>query len=195
MSDALRDALEGDVLDAARSVLGAHLMRGEMRARIVEVEAYRACDDPGSHAFRGKTARNAVMFGRAGLAYVYFTYGMHWMLNVVTGPEGQASAVLVRAAEPLDGLDRMWERRPKARSVEDLLSGPAKLAAAFGIAKAENGLDLLASSSDLRLVAGARAEEVAVGTRIGIPVGKGHDLPWRFCDGRALRWVSKPRPA
>ena len=182
------------MLEAVHSVLGAFLVRGPLRARIVEVEAYRGSDDPGSHAFRGRTPRNEVMFGRPGLAYVYFTYGMHWMLNVVVGPVGEASAVLVRAAEPLEGLELMRERRPKARVAEDLLSGPAKLAAAFGIERAENGLDLLSPSSDLRLLPGPRVAQVAVGTRIGLARGNGDELPWRFCDGSALRWVSRPHP-
>lgn len=194
MADKLRIALARDVLESVHSVLGAFLVRGELRARIVEVEAYRATDDPGSHAFRGRTPRNAVMFGRPGLAYVYFTYGMHWMLNVVVQPEGQAAAVLVRAAEPLAGLEAMRKRRPKAIRDEDLLSGPAKLAAAFGIDRAENGTDLISPSSDLQLLPGPKIAEVVVGTRIGIPVGKGHELPWRFCDASALRWVSRPLP-
>jgi DNA-3-methyladenine glycosylase len=190
----LRNRMNDDVLGAARALLGAHLVRGNARARIVEVEAYRNSDDPGSHAFRGRTPRNAAMFGPPGTAYVYFTYGMHWMLNVAAQPEGQAAAVLVRAAQPLAGLDEMRVRRAKARSDRDLLSGPAKLAAAFGIARPENGIDLLSPDSDLRLEPGEPVANVLVGTRIGIPAGKGDLLPWRFCDADALAWVSKPLP-
>jgi DNA-3-methyladenine glycosylase len=189
-----RECLERDVFDAARMTLGAFLVCGDLRARIVEVEAYRASDDPGSHAYRGKTPRNAVMFGRPGLAYVYFTYGMHWLLNIVAHPEETAAAVLIRAAEPLDGLEMMRIRRPKAKRDEDLLSGPAKITSAFGISKRENGIDLLDPRSSLQIVTGMPIERIVTGTRIGIPEGKGHDLPWRFCDGDSLRWVSKPLP-
>lgn len=102
----LLDALAHDVRRGAVALLGAHLVRGEKRARIVEVEAYRGIDDPGSHAFRGATPRNEVMFGPPGFAYVYFTYGMHWMLNVSSQNHSVAAAVLLRAGEPLAGSIR-----------------------------------------------------------------------------------------
>lgn len=190
----LLSLLEQDVLLAAPALLGCVLIRGQMSARIVEVEAYRGFEDPGSHAYRGQTARNAVMFGPPGLAYVYFTYGMHWMLNVSAFRKGVAGAVLIRAAEPLAGKDLMYERRPLAKRDEDLLSGPAKLTAAFGIGKADNGLNLFEAGSSLRLVAAERQHEYAVGTRIGLQKGKGDDLLWRFCDRQSARWISKPLP-
>ena len=180
----------GDPLACARVLLGSILVRGELRARIVETEAYDGPFDPGSHAFRGPTPRSEVMFGPPGRAYIYFTYGMHWCLNVVTRPAGQGSAVLLRAAEPLAGLEAMYLRRAKALRDEDLLSGPAKLSAAFGLDGSMNGIDLLDPRSELHLEVGSAPERVLVGARIGLLPGKVDDLPWRFADGDALRWVS-----
>lgn len=193
MSELLR-LLERDVVAAARALLGCHLVGGGLKARIVEAEAYRGFDDPGSHAYRGKTQRNWVMFARPGLAYVYFTYGMHWMLNVSALPEGVAGAVLIRAAEPLEGLEAMFARRRAARRVEDLLSGPAKLTEAFGIGREQNGLDLFDPRSPLRLTEGDSVPEAVAAPRVGLQKGKGDDLPWRFCDASAARWISRPLP-
>jgi DNA-3-methyladenine glycosylase len=179
----LAHALQGDVRDAAVALLGSYLIRGERRARIVEVEAYRGLDDPGSHAFRGETPRTKVMFGKAGLAYVYFTYGMHWMLNVVAQAEGEAAAVLVRAAEPIAGIDEMRLLRPKAARDTDLLSGPAGK---------DNGLNLLDHRSSLHIEPGHRVKHVLVGTRIGLAEGKGEHTLWRYGDPDAIRWISKP---
>jgi len=189
----LRKAFETDVITAAQRLLGMELVRGNLRARIVEAEAYRQ-DDPGSHAFRGKTPRNSIMFGKPGQAYVYFTYGNHWMLNVVAHEEGNAAAVLVRGAEPLSGLETMRKRRPKARHDYDLLSGPGKLAAAFGITGKDYGVDLFDPHSSLHLEAGRAPSKVLCGIRIGLTPGKGDDLPWRFLDGGALKFVSRPYP-
>lgn len=180
----------GDPLACARALLGCMLVRGGLRARIVETEAYDGPFDPGSHAFRGPTPRSEVMFGPPGRAYIYFTYGMHWCLNVVTRPAGQGSAVLLRATEPLAGLEVMRTRRPKSLRDQDLLSGPAKLAAAFGLDGSMNGIDLLDARSEFRIESGIAPSRVLVGTRIGLAAGKGDDLPWRFADGDALRWVS-----
>jgi DNA-3-methyladenine glycosylase len=190
----LRHILEGDVLEGARSLLGSHLVRGRRRAKIVETEAYRALDDPGSHAFRGPTPRNQVMFGPSGFAYVYFTYGAHWMLNITSHIEGQAAAVLIRAAQPLSGIEQMRLLRPKAKQDRDLLSGPGKIAAAFEVARPDNGVDLLDLMSDLRIEAQEKAKGVITGTRIGLSHGKGHELPWRFMDASGMEWVSKPHP-
>ncbi len=187
----LYDALDRDVLSACEAILGWHLVRGACRARIVEVEAYRS-DDPGSHAFRGMTKRNEVMFGVPGRAYVYFNYGVHWMLNVTAHAEGDAAAILVRAAEPLEGIDVMFARRPRARTHQDLLSGPGKLAAAFAITGSDNGCDLLNEESELRLDPGGPVASILSGVRIGLAEGKGEDLPWRFADAKSQQWISKP---
>jgi DNA-3-methyladenine glycosylase len=184
-------ALEQDVLHASTVLLGAILVRGNRRARIVEVEAYRS-NDPGSHAFRGPTKRNKLMFGPPGYAYVYFNYGVHWMLNVTAHPSDDAAAILIRAAEPLSGLDEMFSRRPRARKPEELLSGPGKLAAAFDITGEDYGINLLDPHSELRIEAGTRPKKILSGVRIGLAQGKGEELPWRFVDGDALQWISRP---
>ena len=140
--------LEADPVTVARSLLNKVLARGAVAGRIVEVEAYHGANDAASHAYRGPTPRSAVMFGPPGRLYVYFTYGMHWCANVVCGPEGEAAAVLIRALEPLRGIDAMRRARPAARSERALCNGPAKLCQALGISGADNGTDLLARSVD-----------------------------------------------
>jgi DNA-3-methyladenine glycosylase len=149
-------------------------------ARLVEVEAYRGGDDPGSHAYRGCTPRNATMFGAPGGLYVYFTYGMHWCANAVCGPGERPHAVLLRAAAPIEGLDLMRVRREKARRDRDLLSGPARLAQAFGLDRTHDGLDLVKGA--IRVVDDGVAPPDAPGTstRIGLAPGKGDVFPWRF---------------
>ena len=188
----MREILAGDILVAARRVLGVDLVYGDLRARIVEAEAYS--DDPGSHAHRGETPRTKVMFGPPGFAYVYFTYGNHWMLNVTARPEGLAGAILIRAARPLSGQETMALRRPKAKQKKDLLSGPGKLAQAFGLNQDHYGADLLDPGSPLRLEPGEQVQSILVGRRIGIAPGKGDELPWRFVDGDQLPFVSASRP-
>lgn len=140
--------------------------------RIVEVEAYRGADDPGSHAYRGPTPRTRPMFGEPGQLYVYFTYGMHWCANVVCEPVGSPSAVLIRALAPLDGVELMWQNRPKARRERDLCSGPAKLAQALGF-----GGEHTATPARI-LDDGTGVPDAAQSTRIGLT--KGTDLPWRW---------------
>ena len=183
--------LQRDVVEAARGLLGFTLVRGDRRARIVETEAYRAEDDPACHAYRRRTPRNETMWGRPGRAYVYLNYGMHWMLNVVAHEEGRAAAVLVRAAEPLEGLDEFRDARSGVKD-RDLLNGPGKLCRAFGITRADDGSDLLDPDSELRLERGEADVPIVAGPRIGISVGQ--DLPWRFADASRLEWVSKPAP-
>jgi DNA-3-methyladenine glycosylase len=145
--------------------------------RIVECEAYQE-DDPASHSFRGPTTRTEVMFGPAGRLYVYFTYGMHYCMNVVTGAKGEGSAVLLRAVEPIEGTDVMRERRGVS-DVRSLCRGPARLTQAYGIGPAHNGMDLLAGG-DLYVATGSALQEgsVGVGPRVGIRVAT--ERPWRF---------------
>ncbi|CAN5710995.1 DNA-3-methyladenine glycosylase [soil metagenome] len=187
----LRAVLERDVLEASQRLLGCFLVRGPLRARIVETEGYRAEDDPACHAYRKATMRNAVMFGPPGHAYVYLNYGMHWMLNVSAHPEGRAAAVLIRAAEPLEGLDLMREGRG-VEDVKNLLSGPGKLCRAFGIDRSLNDIDLFDPASELRIEPAPQAQRILTGPRIGLAIGKAHDFPWRYADADRIEWVSKP---
>jgi DNA-3-methyladenine glycosylase len=154
---------------------------GRVAARIVEVEAYRGSRDPGSHAFRGETPRNAVMFGPPGRLYVYFTYGMHWCANVVAlGRPGDAGAVLLRAGEPFEGVELMRTRRPAARRDRDLCSGPARLAQALAIGKAENGASLLRGPLGVYDDGVPPPRRPGRSTRIGLAPGRGDDKRWRF---------------
>ena len=148
--------------------------------RIVEVEAYVGAIDPGSHAYRGKTKRNATMFGPAGGLYVYFTYGMHWCANAVCGNEGVAQAVLIRALAPLRGAEEMRRRRKKAKKTTDLCSGPAKLCQALAIHGDDNGADLLDANGAIRILDDGTPppSSPTQSTRIGL--SKGVDLPWRW---------------
>jgi DNA-3-methyladenine glycosylase len=164
----------------APELLGKVLVHGSRSARIVEVEAYCGADDPGSHAFRGPTPRNEVMFGPAGHLYVYFTYGMHWCANAVCADSGIAGAVLLRAGAPLTGLDDMWAARPAARRVRDLCSGPAKLCQALGLDGAFDGADLVAREGRVTVVDDGvePPAEPGVSTRVGLSAGSDH--PWRW---------------
>ncbi|QKE84987.1 DNA-3-methyladenine glycosylase [Arthrobacter sp. NEB 688] len=177
------EVLRGDVLDVAPRLLGAHLTHAGVTVRLTEVEAYAGGDDPGSHAFRGRTPRTEVMFGRAGRLYVYFTYGMHFCANVVTGTEGSASAVLLRAGEVVGGHERAAERRPGVRE-RDLARGPARLARTLALGREQNGLDLLDDDGDGVLALGEPVDPALVrtGPRVGVsgPGGDGTAFPWRF---------------
>jgi len=174
-------------------LLGWDIVRGDLRARIVEVEAYRQ-DEPACHAFGKSKMKNMALYARPGMSYVYLAYGNHWMLNVVAHPEGQAAAALIRAARPLTGQAEMFARRPKAIREEDLLSGPGKLCAAFGISSRQNFVDLLDPRSELHLEPGAPVTKIVVGPRVGIAEGKAHEYPWRFMDAAEISWISSPRP-
>ena len=180
-----RDFYARGALEVAPGLLNKVLVAPDGRAgRIVEVEAYRGADDPGSHGFRGKTKRNATMFGPPGRLYVYFTYGMHWCANVVAETDGVAAAVLLRALTPLEGLDAMYESRgPAARRDRDLCSGPAKLTQALGIDGTLDGANLIAGDQGVTIVDDGRPppQDPAVTTRIGLI--RGADLPWRFYVG------------
>ncbi len=152
-----------------------------MSLLLTEVEAYGGVgEDPGSHAFRGPTPRNSTMFGESGLLYVYFTYGMHWCANVVTGPAGQASAVLLRAGRVVEGHELARERRASARHDRDLARGPARLAVALGLTGDADGINLLDPASAVRLEVARRPLPLAVvGPRTGV-AGPGATTPWRF---------------
>lgn len=148
--------------------------------RIVEVEAYAGAIDPAAHTYRGKTPRNAVMFGPPGHMYVYFTYGMHWCANCVSGPEGAGCGVLIRALEPLHGLAQMRAARSRISRDLDLCRGPARLTQAMDISGAQNGIDLVEGREGFTIVDDGTAppRNVLGGPRIGISVGKDH--PWRW---------------
>jgi DNA-3-methyladenine glycosylase len=170
-----RRLLAGDAPDVAPMLLNKLLVHGECVGRIIEVEAYRE-DDPASHTYRGRTTRNAVMFGPPGHLYVYFTYGMHYCANVVTGPDGTGAAVLLRAVEPIAGLDLMRERRHGRSQLAD---GPAKLCQAFGIGPQHGGDDVCEGGGVTLVDDGTPPPANPVlGPRIGI--SKAVDLPWRF---------------
>jgi len=186
--------LDGPVDEVAPTLLGAVLRAGDVAVRLTEVEAYEGESDPGSHAFRGRTPRTEVMFGPAGRAYVYFTYGMHWCMNVVTGPDGVASAVLLRAGEVVDGLEIARHRRGHVAH-RDLARGPARLTKALGVDGSYGGVDLLDAASPLTLSPGEHVDPTAVriGPRVGV-AGAGAPTPWRFwIDGDQT--VSVYRPA
>ena len=177
-----RDFYARDSRTVARALLNKVLVRDDGRAaRIVEVEAYRGEHDPGSHAFRGQTMRNATMFGPPGGLYVYFTYGMHWCANAVCGDDGEGTAVLLRAGAPLDGLELMHAARgPAVRKETDLCSGPAKLCQAFGIDRALDGADLVAGDRGVRICTDGKPPPRRPGssTRVGLSAGREH--PWRW---------------
>jgi DNA-3-methyladenine glycosylase len=178
-----RDFYRRDPRDVATELLNKVLVRGTRRARIVEVEAYLGGIDAGSHAFRGRTKRNATMFGPPGHLYVYFTYGMHWCANAVCGDDGEGVAVLLRAAAPLRGVAEMQAVRPAARRPRDLLSGPAKLCQGFGITGVDDGADLVTGrSGGIRILDDGVAPppSPANGVRIGLGPGRGDDHPWRW---------------
>ncbi|MGW7521767.1 DNA-3-methyladenine glycosylase [Streptomyces sp. NPDC054796] len=182
-----RSFFDRPVLEVAPDLLGRTLIRntadGPMELRLTEVEAYAGEADPGSHAYRGRTQRNASMFGPPGHAYVYFIYGMWFSLNLVCGPEGHASGVLLRAGEVLSGEEQARKRRPKARKDTELAKGPARLATALDIDRTLNGVDLCGrdEAAPLRVLAGEPVDlaDVRSGPRTGVG-GEGAHQPWRF---------------
>ncbi|MBP6015309.1 MAG: DNA-3-methyladenine glycosylase [Candidatus Promineofilum sp.] len=175
-------------LAVARRLLGARLVRllpngARLVGRIVETEAYSGLDDLASHGRAKPTKRNQPMYGPPGRAYVYFTYGNYWMFNVVCEPEGRPAAVLVRAVEPLEGLDEMAARRP-GRVPLEWTSGPAKLVLAFGISGADNTLDLTTPTHNLWIEPGEAVadDQVRTGPRVGMgqTPEPWHSMPWRW---------------
>ncbi|KIC64692.1 DNA-3-methyladenine glycosylase [Pseudarthrobacter phenanthrenivorans] len=185
----LRDLLSGDARELAPQLLGAVLTHesrdGAVSVRLTEVEAYMGPEDslhpdPGSHTYRGPTPRNAPMFGPAGHLYVYFTYGMHHCTNIVCGPAGVASALLLRAGEIVDGIGLAQRRRPTSKSPADLASGPARLAKALGLTTADSGRDALAPPFALELPSGTPGP-VSSGPRVGVAgAGGSEEYAWRF---------------
>jgi DNA-3-methyladenine glycosylase len=169
-----------DALAVAPELLNKVLVAGKVRARLVEVEAYLGTIDPGSHSFGGQTPRNATMFRRPGLLYVYFTYGMHWCANAVCGPGPTPTAVLLRAAAPLAGLDVMHERRVKARREVDYARGPGSLGQAFGFDKSFDGFDLTRGPVKIVDDGTPPPADPGISTRVGLAEGKGEDRPYRF---------------
>jgi DNA-3-methyladenine glycosylase len=186
-----RDFFERAVVDVARDLVGCVVAHDGTAGTIVEAEAYHE-SEPACHAFVGLTPRTETLFGPPGRAYVYRSYGIHAMLNAVSEAEGTGAAVLIRALEPLRGVDAMRARRGVQR-VEDLCSGPGKLAQALGIGLELDGSDL--ATGPIRLLGPPAQDErprLAAGPRIGIT--KAADLPWRF-SAAGSRFVSRPRPA
>ncbi|MGW5648576.1 DNA-3-methyladenine glycosylase [Saccharopolyspora sp. NPDC003752] len=188
MSQVTRDELALDPLWVARRLLGCELRstgpQGEVGVRLVEVEAYRGLDDPASHCYRGRTERNAVMFGPAGHLYVYFVYGMHFCINVVCLTDGVPGAVLLRAGEIITGAELARSRRPAVRKDTQLASGPARLAGVLGITREHNGVDLTDPESPIRLYNGTPVgeDDIRSGPRVGVAAAM--DLPWRtWVDG------------
>jgi DNA-3-methyladenine glycosylase len=185
-----------DSRDVAPDLLNKVIVVGSRSGRIVETEAYCGDIDPGAHSYRGVTPRTEVMFGRPGHLYVYLSYGMHWCCNPVCGPVGEGWAVLIRAVEPLTGLDEIRPLRPKARRDIDLTNGPGKLTQALGITNAHNGADLVTGADGVFIGDDGvpPPEEPANTWRIGFGENPARDYPWRwFVPGN--RFVSRPAGA
>lgn len=177
-----------DAVSLAQDLIGCELVhateRGVTAGIIVETEAYSQ-DDEASHSFRGMTKRNAVMFGPAGHAYIYFTYGMHYCMNVVAGPEGRAEAVLIRALEPTQGAELMQARRG-TKDLHNLCSGPAKLVQAMGLMREQNGVSL--TTNKFYIKPAAKKYDIATTPRIGIR--QAVDKPWRWI-ATGSRFITK----
>lgn len=181
MSTIPRSFYSKDTVEVAQNLLGKKLVRkirnSTISGIITETEAYRYKDDPASHAFRGTTERNKVMFEQVGRAYVYFTYGMHYCVNVVArSKEFEAGAVLIRGLKPLEGIEIMKKNR-KTKEINNLTNGPAKLTQAMNITKKQNAEDLV-NSPNLYITQGVKTEKVQSGSRIGIKNGLNH--LWNF---------------
>lgn len=174
-----RAMLGRPAVEVAPLLLGAIVRRGTVAVRLTEVEAYLGSEDPGSHAFRGRTARNQVMFDEPGHLYTYFTYGIHTCANIVCSPAGTASAVLLRAGEVVAGVDAAQTRRTTSHTTHDLARGPARLAVALGITLADGGVDLAVGPVTLELR--HPVPRVSTGPRTGVSgAGGSSHYPWRF---------------
>lgn len=170
-----------EIAETARSLLGWEVLANGVRIRLTEVEAYAGTgEDPASHAHRGPTPRNRVMFGPPGRTYVYFVFGVHWCVNVVCGARGEAAAVLFRAGEVIEGADLARTRRGVARA-NDLARGPARLVVALGVGSDANDTSMVDGTGPVTLFPPSRPvapESIVAGPRVG--VANGHDVPWRF---------------
>ncbi len=188
-------ALRGPVDEVAPTLLNTLVVVGDRVGRVVEVEAYGGDEDPASHAWRGRTPRNATMFGPPGRLYVYRSYGLHWCANVVVvGEEGRGAAVLLRGLEPVAGLEQMRRARGERHRLQDLTNGPGKLCAALGITGDDDGTDLSTPRSRVRLCRDATAAPTSPMVTARIGISRGTELPWRF----ALAdnpFVSRARPS
>jgi DNA-3-methyladenine glycosylase len=179
---------ERDALAVARDLVGCVFTHdhpdGRTAIRLVEVEAYRGVIDPGSHGYRGPTPRVRTMYGPPGYLYVYFTYGMHWCANIVCAPAGVCEAVLLRAGEPVAGIELMRARRPGITDDRLLAAGPARLTQAMGIGKNQDGASLLRggdfSCAEDAVTDEYRRREIAQTVRVGLSEGRGDEIPWRF---------------
>jgi DNA-3-methyladenine glycosylase len=169
-----------DPRDVAPELLNKLLVRDNRIGRIVEVEAYCGGEDPGSHAYRGMTARNASMFGPPGHLYVYFTYGMHWCANAVCGDEGVGVAVLLRALAPVAGIEAMRDLRPKARRDRDLCSGPGKLCQALSITRDLDGADVVSGKDGVCIADDGTPPPATPGNSLRIGLTAGAEHPWRW---------------
>jgi DNA-3-methyladenine glycosylase len=185
-----RNFYERPTVEVARDLLGKVLVHGPVAGKIVEVEAYRGFDDLAAHASHGLTNRTHVIFGPPGHAYVYLIYGMYQCLNLIAEPKHKPGCVLVRALEPLAGIELMRERRPKARSLEELASGPGKLTLAMGIHRSHNGIDVTRGELVVKAFPEQEPFEILTTPRIGIRHCA--DLPLRFLVAEN-RFVSRPR--
>ena len=194
-----RDFYDRPALDVARGLIGLVLVRreaeGVLAGRIVETEAYIGLEDRASHASRGRTRRNDVMFGPPGHAYVYLIYGMHWCLNLVTEPEGTPAAVLLRGIEPVEGIDVMRGRRPKARTDPQLTAGPARLCQALDVDGGLNGADVCAADGALWVEdRGLERGTVAAVPRVGVDyAGEWAARPFRFLDAESPYVSVRPK--
>ena len=179
MNQLTKSFFEKPTIDVAKNLLGCYISHKGMLGKIVETESYLQ-DDEASHSHRGKTHRNAAMFEDAGKSYVYFTYGMYHCFNITTAEKEKGEAVLIRAVEPIKGIDKMKQNRPKAKTTKDLTNGPSKFTMAFGIKKEHNMINLLAKNSPIKLYLPNKKEnfKIVQTTRIGIT--KGAELPHRF---------------
>lgn len=186
----LRQILRSDVELASRELIGCLLKKGPMVAQIVEAEAY-TWDDPGCHAYKKERMKNMAMYGDPGTAYIYFTYGNHWMLNIVADEPGTPGAVLIRAAMPISGLEEFRKNRPRISKDRELMSGPGRLAQAFGIDNQYNGIDLLSSDSEVQVLPAESTQNIGVSKRIGIAPGKGDELLRRHFDVNLIEWVTR----